>query len=470
MLLASKKTLLMTENKLIIFDLDGVLIDSREMHFNALNSALIAKGYAPISKTEHLAHYDGLPTNQKLKMLSNSKGVLFSDHEEIAKLKQKYTLEELEHFCSLQGTKVRGFVSYLKDCGYYVAVASNSVRETLRVALRDLGILEFVDVYVSNEDVKWNKPFPEMYWKCMQTVRALPKNTVIIEDSHIGRQGALDSGAHLVAVENSTDLTVEKIDEAIDILEGIKKKPIPWRDKKLNVLIPMAGAGSRFAAAGYTFPKPLIEVLGKPMIQLVVENLNIEANYIYLVQKEHYEKYNLQYLLNLITPGCKIVLVNGLTEGAACTALLAEKHINNDSPLIIANSDQWVDWNSNEALYAFSAEGVDGGILTFEATHPKWSYAKIREDGFVGEVAEKKVISTEATVGIYYWKKGSDFVHYANKMIEMNDRTNNEFYIAPVFNWAINDGKKVRVKRVKEMWGIGTPEDLQRFLKEKHGL
>ena len=226
----------------------------------------------------------------------------------------------------------------------------------------------------------------------------------------------------------------------------------------------MAGAGSRFANAGYTFPKPLIEVRGKPMIQVVVENMNIEANYIFLVQKEHFEKYNLKYLLNLIAPGCKIVQVDGLTEGAACTTLLAKEHIDNDAPLVMANSDQFVEWNSNECMYAFTADSIDGGIVTFEATHPKWSYAKLGEDGFVSEVAEKKPISNLATVGIYYWKHGSDYVKYAEQMIAKNIRTNNEFYVAPVFNEAIGDNKKIRVKSIDKMWGIGTPEDLEYFL------
>jgi dTDP-glucose pyrophosphorylase len=298
----------------------------------------------------------------------------------------------------------------------------------------------------------------------MTELDVLPKNTVIIEDSHIGREGALNSGAHLVPVKDTTDLTKEKIDEAKDILDGVTRKKIPWRDNKMNVLIPMAGAGSRFAQAGYTFPKPLIEVNGKPMIQVVVENLNVDAHFIFLVQKDHYEKYNLKQLLNLIAPGCDIVQVDGITEGAACTTLLAKEFIDNDQPLLMANSDQFAEWNSNECLYAFTADTVDGGIVTFEATHPKWSFAKLGDDGFVSEVAEKNPISNIATVGIYYWKKGSDYVKYTEQMIEKNIRTNNEFYVCPVFNEAIGDGKKIRVKNIDRMWGLGTPEDLNYFL------
>jgi NDP-sugar pyrophosphorylase family protein len=232
----------------------------------------------------------------------------------------------------------------------------------------------------------------------------------------------------------------------------------------MNVMIPMAGAGSRFAQAGYTFPKPLIEVANKPMIQVVVDNLNVEAHFIFIVQKEHYEKYNLKQLLNLIAPNCDIVQVDGLTEGAACTTLLAKELIDNDQPLLIANSDQFIEWNSNECLYAFTADGIDAGIVTFKATHPKWSFAKVGDDGFVTEVAEKNPISDIATVGIYYWKKGSDYVKYANQMILKNIRVNKEFYVCPVFNEAIADGKKIRAKNIEKMWGIGTPEDLKYFL------
>ena len=237
----------------------------------------------------------------------------------------------------------------------------------------------------------------------------------------------------------------------------------------MNVLIPMAGAGSRFAQVGYSFPKPLIEVNGKPMIQVVLENLNIEANYTFVVRKEHYEKYSLQYLLTLIAPGCNIVQVDELTEGSACTTMLAKEFIDNDDPLLLANSDQFMEWNSNESLYAFNADGIDGGILTFKATHPKWSYAKVGKDGFVSEVAEKKPISDDATVGVYYWKKGSDYVKYTEQMIEKDIRTNGEFYICPVFNEAIADGKKIRIKEIERMWGIGTPEDLSYYLEHYKG-
>jgi HAD superfamily hydrolase (TIGR01509 family) len=450
-------------NYLSIFDLDGVLIESREMHYNALNQAL--ENVDPkfvISKEEHLSSYDGLPTSIKLSLLTENKGLPIDKHQQIWEDKQKASIEI---FSDLENDyELMSYFKQLKNHNYRIAVASNSIRNTVKLVLLKLGLLEFIDYYVSNEDVIRNKPFPEMYWKCMSACNCIPKHTVIFEDSHIGRQGAIDSGAHLIPIENRFDLNQAKINKIFDIFENQCVTHIPWRSEKMNVLIPMAGAGSRFADAGYTFPKPLIEVNGKPMIQVVVENLNIEANYTFIVQKEHYLKYSLQYLLNLIAPNCNIVQVDQLTQGAACTTLLASEFIDNDSPLLIANSDQFVEWNSNECLYAFNADGIDGGILTFKNCHPKWSFAKIGSDGFVSEVAEKKPISDNASVGIYYWSRGSDYVKYAQQMISKGITTKNEYYVCPVFNEAIADGKKIRMKEIQKMWGLGTPEDLDYFL------
>jgi HAD superfamily hydrolase (TIGR01509 family) len=456
-------------NKLVIFDLDGVMIDSRELHYNALNEALrlVGEKYV-ISREEHLSIFDGLNTTKKLNLLAQMKGLPLEKFDQIWQDKQQATFKLIP--AAPKNMSIQYIVAQLKRRGWKVAVASNSIRETIRLALDSLGILNQVDYCVSNEDVFRPKPFPEMYWKCMTMLKALPKDTIIVEDSHIGREGAINSGAHLYPVADAYELNGNKF---IDMIEEFElrntKKNIPWRNKKMNVLIPMAGAGSRFAQAGYTFPKPLIEVNGKPMIQVVVDNLNVESHFIFLVQKEHYEKYNLQSVLSLIAPGCDIVQVDGLTEGAACTTLLAKNLINNDEPLLMANSDQFMEWNSNECLYAFTADSIDGGIVTFESTHPKWSYAKLGEDGFIKEVAEKNPISNLATVGVYFWKHGNDYVKYAEQMIEKNIRTNKEFYVCPVFNEAIQDGKKIRAKNIDKMWGIGTPEDLNYFLEHYRG-
>jgi dTDP-glucose pyrophosphorylase len=238
----------------------------------------------------------------------------------------------------------------------------------------------------------------------------------------------------------------------------------------LNVLIPMAGLGSRFATAGYVDPKPLIDVIGAPMIQRVVENLGFSshARYIFIVQREHYEKYNLEVVLGEVAPGCSVVQIDGLTEGAAVTSLFAADLIDCDVPLVIANSDQVVlgGWNGTRFIRDASLTGQDGSIVCFKAEdrNPKWSYANVGYGNKVWEVAEKRAISDWATVGIYWWRKGSDYVKYAKQMIDRGVRTNGEFYIAPVFNEALEDGLDVRSYVVDEMWGIGTPEDLEKYL------
>ena len=448
--------------KLIIFDLDGVLVEAKNIHYEAFNEAL-GQEYA-ISWNEHLSVYDGLKTSQKLEMLSERKELPAELHKQIWEDKQKLTLQKLKELTPNQ--ELRSVMNVLVEDGYKIAVCSNSIRKTVLTVLSKLGIIEFMDYIISNEDVQNSKPHPEMYWRAISKMGCLPEETLIIEDSPYGLLAASRSKAHILRVKNPQEVTYTNIFKKLNEIEmGQTNNKPKWEDKNLNVLIPMAGAGSRFQQAGYSFPKPLIDVKGKPMIQVVVENLNIDANYIFIVQKEHREKYNLDTLLNLIAPECKIVEVDGLTEGAACTALLAKEFINNDAPLFFANSDQFVEWDSTEFMYKMNETDADGGIVSFKATHPKWSFAKVNREGLVTEVAEKNPISDIATVGYYYWKHGSDFVKYAERMVKENIRVNNEFYVCPVFNQAIEESKKIRTFNIEKMWGLGTPEDLNYYLK-----
>jgi HAD superfamily hydrolase (TIGR01509 family) len=452
-------------NKLICFDLDGVLVDSKEIHFQALNKALatIDPKYM-ISHEEHLAIYDGLSTSKKLDLLTQNKNLPVAYHATVWELKQKLTIDYFNTFEI--DTKLIELLNEIKQAGIKIAVASNCIRKSVQNAIYSLHILTLVDYFISADEVKRKKPAPDLYWQCMIQCDALPQNTVIFEDSPVGQQAGLSSGAQVICVKNRTDLTKKKIQQAIGLLnKETTFTTKPYMDN-LNVLIPMAGKGSRFAAAGYTFPKPLIDVMGKPMIQWVVENVNLKANYTFIAQSEHIDKYSLPSLLNLIAPGSTVIPVSGVTEGAACTAMLAVDVIDNDKPLLILNSDQYLEWDLIQSLYQLENSDADGAIFTFYSTHPKWSYVK-RKPGTtdIVEVAEKKPISHDATCGVYWWKHGSDFVKYVNQMIKDNDRTLDEFYICPAYNYAIKEGKKISAIPVKAMHGLGTPEDLQVFLK-----
>lgn len=241
--------------------------------------------------------------------------------------------------------------------------------------------------------------------------------------------------------------------------------------RKVTMLVPMAGAGSRFAKNGYTAPKPLIDVDGKPMIKWVVDNVkaqNVELQFVFVIQEAHERDFGIATELRAMIPGVKIVYVDKLTEGAACTCLLAEKHIDNADELVIVNSDQFIEWDAATFYRAAAAPGVDGAILTFTVpmhlNDVKWSYAKLDKEGKVVDVQEKKVISEHATVGLYHWSRGSDFVKDAKAMIAKGIRVNGEYYVCPVYNEGIARGQKYVIQDCTKMWGLGVPEDLQEFL------
>ncbi|EKD6896607.1 glycosyltransferase family 2 protein, partial [Campylobacter jejuni] len=236
----------------------------------------------------------------------------------------------------------------------------------------------------------------------------------------------------------------------------------------MNIVIPMAGLGSRFAKAGFDKPKPFIDVLDKPMIVRVLENLKYkDARYILIARKEHLTKE--KKLVDEIKNNFNVefIPIDKLTEGTACTVLYARKYINNDMPLMIANSDQIVDINIADFINDSFKRGLDGSILTFidKEKNPKWSFAKLNND-LVVEVKEKEAISEFATVGIYFFNKGKIFVESAIDMIIENDRVNNEFYTCPVYNYAIKSGAKIGIYNIdfSKMHGIGTPEDLEKYI------
>lgn len=236
----------------------------------------------------------------------------------------------------------------------------------------------------------------------------------------------------------------------------------------MNILIPMAGGGKSFAEAGYTFPKPLIDINGKTMIEVVINNLRpqCEHKFIFVCLREHYEKYDLLNILKRATDNkFEVVQIGGKTEGAACTALCAIKYINNDDNLIIANADQYLDLDINDFIGNARQDEKDGLIMTFNSSHPKWSYARADNCGKVLETAEKKVISDKATAGVYYFRRGADFVKAAQEMLVKNIRHNNEFYICPSFNEMILNGNNVFIYHIDagRMHGMGTPEDLKIF-------
>lgn len=237
----------------------------------------------------------------------------------------------------------------------------------------------------------------------------------------------------------------------------------------LNIVVPMAGRGSRFVDAGFDLPKPLLDVRGRAMIEVVVDNLRPSCphRFIFICQREHLERYALAERLESVCDDLEIISIERVTEGAACTVMLSENLINNDQPLMIANCDQYVSVSMDDYLGSMQKGNFDGYIMTMAASDPKWSYIRLDEHDKICEVIEKQVVSTEATVGIYNYRSGAEFVYAAQSMIANGDRVNGEFYVAPVYNYMIRAGANIGFYNIGSdrsgMYGLGVPEDLEYF-------
>jgi NDP-sugar pyrophosphorylase family protein len=238
----------------------------------------------------------------------------------------------------------------------------------------------------------------------------------------------------------------------------------------LNIVIPMAGLGSRFSDEGYKDPKPLISIHGVPMIKLVIDNLTPKCDhrFIFICQRKHVKEYELKRLFNAWAPNNEVIELDGITEGAACTVYSAKPLINNNDPVMIANSDQYVDVVIDDYLSTMDGRSLDGLIMTMKADDPKWSFVGLDSEGLVDRVVEKEVISDEATVGIYNFRSGMQLVAAIESMFKKGLRVNGEYYVAPAYNEMINIGLKVGFYNVGEvgagMYGLGIPDDLSCFL------
>lgn len=237
----------------------------------------------------------------------------------------------------------------------------------------------------------------------------------------------------------------------------------------LQIIIPMAGKAARFAERGHTFPKPLLEIGNRSMIEMVLENLRPPqpAQYTFICRKEHLSQFYLGDMLQLLTPGCRVIPLENETAGALCSVLLAVDQLNLDDELLIANGDQIIT-TSLEPFYAACRQpNIDGCILTFTATHPRWSFAKTDASGRVIAVAEKRPISKQATVGLYYFRRARDFVEASEKMILKGLTTSGQFFVCPVYNEMILAGKHIRTHHLPDgtMHSLGTPEDVEVFMK-----
>ncbi|MEQ1869989.1 MAG: glycosyltransferase family 2 protein [Vicinamibacterales bacterium] len=234
----------------------------------------------------------------------------------------------------------------------------------------------------------------------------------------------------------------------------------------IHIVVPMGGEGRQFSERGYTFPKPLVEIAGQPLIELVVKNLTPSCahQFVFVCKQEHVDNYALGDVLRLIAPGCRIVTMGKPTAGALCSVLLGMEYLQHEEELLVANADQWIDAPIDTFLSAARVSGWDGAIMTFPNTHPRWSYARTEND-LVVAVAEKQPISRHATAGLYYFNRGIDFVRGAERILLKNATFSGEYYVAPVYNELILTGKRIGIFPIEasQMHGLGTPEEVERF-------
>jgi HAD superfamily hydrolase (TIGR01509 family) len=453
---------------ILIFDLDGVLVDFCTIHRDAF-----LKAWNEIYPSHHISYalhetmLEALSTRQKIVKCLTYFALPYDERKPLLEeRKQVYTKELLipAHIY----TNTKSTLRLAKEKGHTFACCTNSIRATLDYAISKIDVTSgFFDLLLSNEDVANPKPSPDIYTLAVKTLDAHSDTILVFEDSAVGRSSAVAAGLRVIPIVDALDLTPRFLSECITHLQ----RPIA---NAINIVIPMAGLGSRFYKEGYMTPKPFLPICDKPMFQWVIDNIvpsELRDNVnIHLVireeQKAQFATYALPTNLHLHT-------VPHLTEGAACTVLTLEKYINNDNPLIIANSDQFLEWDAKNFYYCLSHPDWDGVISTFQQSDPtdlRWSYANINEEGCVTQVAEKKFIGPFATTGIYGWKRGSDFVQHTKQMISDNVRVNNEFYVCPVYNVGIEAGRTFRVLQCRKMWGLGVPSDYEFFLKNYSGF
>lgn len=457
--------------KAIIFDVDGVLVDATDWHYNALNRALEVFAYG-ISRSEHVAFFNGLPTRVKLEILSQTAGLPRSLHSFIGTLKQKFTLEEVGSKCTRDEIAV-ALLESLKREGYKLGVCSNAVRETVEVVLEKKGIRGLFDVILSNEDVKACKPDPEIYLACAEELDVQPFDCLVVEDAIPGIQAAYAAGMEVAICRNPKEVDFQFVKRHVKRCNAVGRdgtQSANSRESCIEIVVPMAGLGTRFKNAGYKVPKTLIDVSGKPMIQRVIDNVTPKRHkyhFTFLCNAEHIRRYSLDSELSKYAPHCTVVPVPGTTLGAAATVLLAIDAIDSSMPLLVVNSDQLVEASIDAFLSDAENRQLDGLIMTFPASETRWSYAKVGEDDLVSAVAEKDPISARATAGIYFFSSGNEFIASCQEMIQKDIRTNNEFYVCPVYNELIQRGKRVGVYDIGrgQMHGLGTPEELEAFLR-----
>ncbi len=434
---------------LIAFDLDGTLIDARDIHFECLNEALQSVGAGTISFEEHIGRFDGLPTKEKLRMLLEEGRLGPYDVGRVVSEKDRLTAERIIPF--EPNERLTELFVGLRVAGHMTAIVSNAKRSTIVSVVHALHISP--DCIVGGDDVA-HKPSPEGYERAMHECNETRHGTIILEDAPVGKAAARASGARVIPVFDPQQLTLSSV---LGYISG---------ETSIDVVMPMAGDGKRFQEHGFVPPKPLIDVAGRSMAAVAVNTLDIpEARHILLPRADHLASHpGMSAALKGLVRSAVIVPVPSLTQGQASTVLLA-RHLIGDRPLVIANCDQSIVWDSDRALHWMISQDLDGLVLTFTCLVPdkRWSYVEIGTDGLVKRAAEKDPISSRALCGVFITLRGTDMIRAIDEMISADDRVNGEFYVSPALNRMVAWGRRIGEIPVA-FSSLGTPELLAEHL------
>ena len=445
----------------VVFDLDGTLVETRDLHKVALNEALrtVAGDAFMITDAEHHAHYDGLSTAQKLKKLNAQKNLNPDLNKAVWEAKQALTNTMVSQTVK-PDPRITGIIRQLKQRGYPIGVASNCIRSSVDLILKCLCIYDLVDLSVSNDDVEVAKPAPDIYVRAASCFGVRPDEMLVVEDAPFGWQAALSAGAHLMRINGPSDVTLESV---LDKISEVDNTANP-----VTVIVPLAGPIPLIhsASGARGFHPALYDIRGKSAIEHAIQGV---------VSRRHPMKFVFVVLGDSIPDAVlmrasswqptTIVRLAQPTRGALESVLAAEALVFGDSPLLICDgchADEWGGSGNIDEL--LDARGCTAAVTLTPSYDERWSYATVDPDGFVSCVQEKARISNNALTGLYMWRRGEDFLSVAKKAMTHGPRVRGTMYIAPALNYTIaSTGGRVRAILVRYMHSLRTQSEVARY-------
>lgn len=436
-----------------LFDLDGVLVNTANIQYNSTIKAISKYVNISLLKNQNIDNIlkSTITTINKLDYLIKEN--IISDKDKLNIYNEKKIIaNNCFNNLTVDNEKVKLF-SFLKNKKCKIAVVTNGNKNSAIIILKALGLYQFLDLLITNEDVVNSKPHSEPFIKAISYFGGNLENFIIFEDSEIGLKSANGTGCKVYKVDNPIDINISLIKQ----LNNLNR----------NILIPAAGLGSRYINRGFKLQKPLIELENKTLIEHAISSLNIEGNYIFVIRKiDNNSNIELIKALRNIQPECKVIEIDYITEGSASTCYLAKEFIDNNDELIISNCDQILKWDSKK--YLEYSSNYDCSVLTYKSNEDKNSFIKTDENNIGIEIREKEVISDNALVGVHYFKKGSDFIKSYEYIFKNNIKFKNEYYVSTVCNDLITKGKKVLnypFQKNEIYYSTGTPEDYFKYMR-----